>query len=66
MHASLASTPCRANYAVTVLSSLYGWTERQGLLPDGFNPARRIDKFREHRRERFLKREEFAGLSLSN
>ena len=29
-------------------------------MPDDYNPARRIEKFREHRRERFLSVEELA------
>ncbi len=54
-----------ANNAVTVLSSLYGWAEREGLSPEGHNPARRIEKFRESRRERFLTNEEFARLGTA-
>ncbi len=54
-----------ANYVTTVLSSLYGWAEREGLLAEGYNPARRIEKFREHRRERFLSGEEFARIGAA-
>ena len=35
------------------------------LLPEGRNPARRIEKFREHHRERFLSRDEFARLGAA-
>ncbi len=65
LHLSLTSTPYMGNYVVTVLGALYGWADRQGIVPDGYNPARRIDKFREQRRERFLTREEFARLGAA-
>jgi integrase len=51
-----------ANYLVVVLSSLYGWAQRREMVAENFNPARRIEKFHERRRERFLSREEFARL----
>lgn len=54
-----------ANYVVTVLSSLYGWAERKQIIPEGHNPARRIEKFREKRRERFLSDDEFARLGAA-
>jgi integrase len=65
LHSTLADRPFMANYVVTVLSSLYGWAERRGIVSEGFNPARRIEKFREPRRERFLSREEFAHLGAA-
>lgn len=65
LHEGLASTPYMGNYVVTVLSSLYGWSERRGLCVEGCNPARRVEKFRERRRERFLSTEEFARLGAA-
>lgn len=65
LHDSLSSTPYMANYVTTVLSSLYSWAGRRGLVGEDFNPARRIDKFRESRRERFLSRDEFARLGAA-
>lgn len=65
LHASLATSPCLANRAVAILSSLYSWAGRRGLVPDDYNPARRIEKFREHRRERYLSAEEFARLGVA-
>jgi integrase len=38
------------------------WAEQQGLRPDNGNPCRRIERYRENRRERFLSPEEFARL----
>ena len=54
-----------ANYVVTVLSSLYSWAGRRGLVTDDYNPARRIEKFREQPRERFLNAEEFSRLGAA-
>lgn len=65
LHASLSSSPYMANYVVMVLSSLFSWAEREGLVSENHNPARRIEKFRENRRERFLSTEEFARLGAT-
>ena len=65
LHFALADRPFMANYVVTVLSSLYGWAERRQVIPEGRNPARHVEKFREKRRERFLSREEFARLGAA-
>jgi integrase len=65
LHSALADRPFMANYVVTVLSSLYAWAERRGIVSEGRNPARRIDKFRESRRERFLSHDEFARLGAA-
>jgi integrase len=50
--------PYQANRLLAVISSLYSFAERQGLVPKGFNPAKKVEKYREHRRERFLTGEE--------
>ena len=65
LHSTLAAHPFMANYVVTVLSSLYGWAQRSKIIDEGQNPARRIEKFRESRRERFLSRDEFARLGAA-
>jgi integrase len=62
LHLSLQHTPYMANYVVTTLSWFFGWCERQGIVREHFNPARRVDNFREHRRERYLTQAELARL----
>jgi integrase len=62
LHARHASKPRTANYAVAVLSKMMSWAEQQGLRPDGSNPCRRIEKYKEIKRDRFLSPEEFARL----
>src|SRR5262249_39120925 len=41
---------------------MYTFAERSGLVAEGVNPARRIEQFKERRRERFLTREELERL----
>jgi integrase len=46
-----------------VTSSLYGWAEDHGFIPEGHpNPARKIKRYRESARERFLTSDELARL----
>lgn len=65
LHESMSATPYMANSTVALLGSLYSWAARRGLAPDGLNPARRIDRFEESARERFLTMEEFARLGAA-
>jgi integrase len=63
LHRDMAETPSQANRMLAAVSSLYAWAERQGHVPEGFaNPARKIAKYREQGRERFLTGEELARL----
>ena len=65
LHTSLSSKPYMANYVVTLVGSLYSWAATKGLVDEGKNPARRIEKFRETTRERFLSDDEFARLGAA-
>jgi len=62
LHSSLANTPFQANRVLAVLGSMYAFAERSNIVPEGANPARRIEKFKESRRERFLTVEELERL----
>jgi integrase len=62
LHNAMRGTPYLANYTVAALGSLYAWAGRSGLVPEEFNPTKRIEKFRESRRERFLTSEELQRL----
>jgi integrase len=53
-HDSLKDTPVLANRAVGVLAALYAWAGRTGLIEEGFNPATRVEKFRELPKDRYL------------
>jgi integrase len=62
LHSSLADTPFQANRVLAVVGSMYAFAARAGIVSEGTNPARGIDKFRETRRERFLTGEELERL----
>src|SRR5262249_44497199 len=54
LHGKLKTTPFQANRALAVIGSMYAFAGRSGVVAEGMNPARRIEQFKEHRRERFL------------
>ena len=62
LHSGLSEKPYQANRLVAVIGSLYSFAERRELVPEHFNPARKIDKFKEERRERFLSTVELGRL----
>ena len=53
LHAKLHRTPFQANRMLAVVGSMYAFAGRVGAVPEGTNPVRKIDKFKERRRERF-------------
>lgn len=62
LHHAMRSTPRQVNQTLSVLSKMFGLCEAWGLRPDGSNPCRRVQRFRERKRERFLSTEELARL----
>jgi integrase len=62
LHHELADKPYQANRTLALLSKFFGWAEKHGLRPDGSNPCRHVEKYREGRRERFLSQAELARL----
>jgi integrase len=65
LHSKLRKTPFQANRVLAAIGSMYAFAGRVGVVPEGVNPARRIEKFQEHRRERFLTGEELQRLGLA-
>src|SRR5262249_12852650 len=61
-HHELRDRPYQANRALGVLSKMFNLAEQWGLRPDGSNPSRHVKKYREHKRERYLTREELQRL----
>jgi integrase len=58
--------PVAANRTLAVVSAMFTFAEKRGLLPAGHvNPARGIDKFPETGRERFLTTEELERLGAA-
>ena len=62
LHGKLKATPFQANRVLAVIGSMYAFAGRSGIVAEGTNPARRIEQFKEHRRERFLTSEELERL----
>ena len=54
LHYGLRQRPYTANLAVDTLSQLIGQAMAWGLMPEGTNPCRQVQRYREGRRERFL------------
>jgi integrase len=65
MHSALKDRPSWANRALAVVASMYTFAARAGIIPEGVNPARRIDKFAEKSHERFLTGEELEQLGTA-
>ena len=65
VHGKLRATPFQANRMLAVVGSMYAFAARIGAVPEGTNPTRKIDKFVEHRRERFLTGEELERLGAA-
>jgi len=55
LHRAMRATPYLANWFRAAVSRLYSWANEQGLLAEDHpNPARRIPRYKESARERFL------------
>lgn len=54
-----------ANRCLSVLSKMFNLSEVWGWRPDGSNPVRHIEKYKEETRERYLSPAEFARLGDS-
>lgn len=62
LHQGMRETPYQANRVVGLLSRMFNVAERWGIRPDGSNPTRHVEKFKEAGRERFLNAGELARL----
>jgi len=65
LHGKLKATPFQANRVLAIIGSMYAFAGRSGFVTEGMNPARRIEQFKEHRRERFLTGEELVRLGAA-
>lgn len=62
LHSAGRSTPYAANRALAVWAKMFAWAGARGLMPEGSNPARGIERYREQGRERYLSADELARL----
>ena len=58
----LHKTPIMANRVIDMLSRLFNTAEAWGIAPEGGNPCRFVQKYKERSCERFLSEEEFCRL----
>ena len=65
LHGQIGDRPYQANRLLAVIGSLYMFAERRGLVPENCNPTRKIEKFPEDRRERFLTSGELERLGTA-
>ncbi len=62
-HGTMSKTAkMSANRSVKLLSAAYGWGSKNGIVPEGMNPARGVELNKETGRERFLTTEEMQRL----
>lgn len=61
-HTSWHATPRAANHALSVLSKLLSWAEQHGYRTPGENPCRKIERYKEAQRQRYLSEEELVSL----
>lgn len=62
LHHDMRATPRQANQTLAVLSKMFSLAEVWGLRPDETNPCKKIERYRENKRERFLSESEIAEL----
>jgi integrase len=63
LHTGMVESPFAANRFLATVSKMYGFAEERGLVPERHaNPASKIQRYQEHRHERFLTGDELARL----
>ena len=65
LHLEYRDNPYQANRMLAVISSMYGFAGKQGLVSEDCNPARKIERYKEKGRERFLSVEELERLGAA-
>ncbi len=62
LHHSMKHSPTGANRVIALLSTMFNLAEEWGMRPDLSNPCRRVKKYKEAKRERYLNADELAKL----
>jgi integrase len=65
VHSRMKRKAVSANRMLGAVGSMYGFAQRRGLVPEGYNPATRIERYSERRRERFLTTEELGRIGAA-
>ena len=62
LHHGMRTTPRQANQTLAVLSKMFTLAEVWGMRPDGTNPTRHLQRYKEKKRQRYLSVGELARL----
>lgn len=62
LHHDQRDTPFQANRVIALCSKMFNLAEKWGLRPDGTNPCRHVERYKEPKRERFLSGDELSRL----
>lgn len=65
LHLGHRKTPFQANRILAIVGSMYGFGGKHGLIPDGLNPARGVERYKEEGRERYLSTQELERLGAA-
>lgn len=65
LHTRMADRPYAANRALAVWAKAFTWGATRGLVAEGHNPAKGIQKFKEQGRERYLTSEELSRVGVA-
>ena len=65
LHHEMRATPGAANRVLALLSKMFNLAEVWGLRPDGSNPCRHVERYRENKCERFLSADELGRLGAT-
>jgi len=65
LHRELADRPYQANRVLALLSKMLNLAEAWGYRPDGSNPCRHIEKYKEQARQRYLNNDELRRLAVA-
>ena len=65
LHRSMNANPTNANRTLALVSSIYTFASKRGLVPEGSNPARGVQKYREQACMRYLTSEELQRLGAA-
>ncbi|MCH9808464.1 MAG: site-specific integrase [Alphaproteobacteria bacterium] len=64
-HAKWGENPRSANHALAVLSKIMSWAEDQGYRSEDSNPCRRIQRYKEQKRQTYLTTDELSRLGAA-
>jgi integrase len=65
LHLDWREKPFQANRVLAVVGSMYAFAGKHGLVPEGTNPAKGIERYSEDRRERLLSVAELERLGAA-